>query len=395
MRIQFKLILIGFVTIALLMAVVGFVGIQSTQEVVDRFDEIVDETTPAILALGKIESAVNKILGEAVSFALVESEALLIGEDEAKQNLETLEQLILSSESTKEDMRIYVEGLLAAEATEEGAAAAAAAAEFFELEEAKEELEYWEDEFAKVAEDETEQKFVEEIEEHESTLFSAAVALVNAKKDGKSGGIILDLKEELEAEEEAFEEVIDRAIENEQIELLEQDNFANAAAAAAAARILIIGVFVSVLLAIGMGVFISRSVARPLKELQYVAAQIIAGDFSVRAKVGSKDEIGQLAESFNSMTDFLVESRRLPENILRSMKDSLFVVDTKGNITEVNQSALDVLGYSKEELIGQPISKVFGNVAQKNSEVEVEESGKKKPIRYVVAKDQEEEKDDV
>jgi nitrogen fixation/metabolism regulation signal transduction histidine kinase len=394
MRIQFKLILVGFVVIAVLMGVVGFVGIKSTSEVAERFDEIADETTPALLALGKIETTVNKIQAEAISFALVDSEVSLIKVGQAQDKLEKLANFILSEDRNEDELLALATSSLVKE--EGAAAAAAAAAEISELEEAKEELEFWEDEFAKVAEDELEQGFVEEIEEHEVLLFNAAVALVNAKQAGEQGQTILDLKEKLEKEEDDFEEVIERIIEHETNDLLEQDKLADAAAAAAAAagRILAVGVVASVLLALGMGIFVSRSVARPLKELQHVAAQIIAGDYSVRAKVNGKDEIAELGEAFNAMTDSLVESKRLPENILRSMRDSLFVVDTKGNITEVNDAGLEVLGYKKEELVGAPISKVFGGTrgnSQKLTRNDAEESAKKKVIRYVPDETQPEE----
>ena len=96
-----------------------------------------------------------------------------------------------------------------------------------------------------------------------------------------------------------------------------------------------------------------------INKLSAAVRDIMAGNFSKRVKVESKDEIGQLAESFNKMSDSLLEAKRLPENILQSMKESLFVVDTKGNITEINRAALDALGYEKEELIGKPISEVF------------------------------------
>jgi HAMP domain-containing protein len=347
MKIQFKLILVGFVVIAVLMTVVGFLGISATNEVAERFDEIADETAPALLALGKIETSVSKIHTEAVSFAYIDAELAL---------------------------------------TEEGAAAAAAAAaEISELEEAKEALEFWEEEFAKVAEDEVGQGFVEEIEEHEVSLYNAALALVRAKQEGKQGQIMLDLKEKLEREEEDFDELINRVIENEKGELVEQDE-ATAAASAAAGRILTVGVIASALLALFMGVFVSRSVAKPLARLRDVADAVARGDLTKRAEVKRKDEIGQLAASFNAMTESLLEAQKLPRSILRSMKDSLFVVDTKGNITEVNRAALEALGYKKEELVGAPISKVFGTGASaKPREIDA----KPKVIKYIPDPEQE------
>jgi HAMP domain-containing protein len=352
MRIQFKLILVGFVTIAILAGAVGFVGIRSTQKAGEGFEKITHHTIPVLLALGKIEALVSKVHTEAIGVSYIYAELAF---------------------------------------TEEGAAAAAAA-EILQLEEAKEALEFWEDEFIKVATHEEDKIFVREIKEREATLYSAALALVRAKQDGRQGQEMLDLKEELEREEENFEELISRVIENERTELSDQDNEAHAQVSVATGSILAIGIIASTLLALGMGVFVSRSVAKPLKELQHVAARIIAGDYTVRAEVKGKDEIAELAGAFNAMTESLIASRRLPENILRSMKDSLFVVDTKGDITEVNEAALEALGYTKEELVGKPISKVFGNIANVKEQGEQKDAGNTpRAVKYVPATEEGEE----
>lgn len=67
----------------------------------------------------------------------------------------------------------------------------------------------------------------------------------------------------------------------------------------------------SVLLAVViiMAVVIARTMSRPIKELTKVSGVIAAGDFSARAQVSTRDEIGTLARSFNAMTDKLVEAK--------------------------------------------------------------------------------------
>jgi signal transduction histidine kinase len=67
----------------------------------------------------------------------------------------------------------------------------------------------------------------------------------------------------------------------------------------------------SVLLAVVvvMAVVIARTMSRPIKELTKVSGVIAAGDFSARAEVSTRDEIGTLAMSFNAMTDKLVEAK--------------------------------------------------------------------------------------
>jgi signal transduction histidine kinase len=51
--------------------------------------------------------------------------------------------------------------------------------------------------------------------------------------------------------------------------------------------------------------FISRALVMPISELAHAASSIARGDFSTRVSVRRGDEVGQLAESFNLMTDRL------------------------------------------------------------------------------------------
>ncbi len=127
---------------------------------------------------------------------------------------------------------------------------------------------------------------------------------------------------------------------------------------------------------------LANSFTSPIRELSEVSQRIGAGDLKARSSIKSKDEMGRLAASFNNMADNLLEARRLPENILHSMKESLFVVDTQGKISEVNRAALDALGYEKEELVGKPINEVF---ARKGADERTEK--KSKAVKYVPAED--------
>lgn len=103
----------------------------------------------------------------------------------------------------------------------------------------------------------------------------------------------------------------------------------------------------------------ANSFTYPIRELFNVSKRISEGDLRARSEIKRKDEIGELAASFNRMADNLLEARNFPENILHSMKEALFVVDKKGNISEINSAALKALGYKKNELLGKPISRVF------------------------------------
>jgi len=58
-----------------------------------------------------------------------------------------------------------------------------------------------------------------------------------------------------------------------------------------------------------MAFLMAHSIASPIKELTRVSSVITGGDLSARARITTQDEIGELAGSFNRMTDRLVEAK--------------------------------------------------------------------------------------
>ncbi|MGA1871543.1 MAG: sensor histidine kinase [bacterium] len=122
------------------------------------------------------------------------------------------------------------------------------------------------------------------------------------------------------------------------------------------------------LIAVSIGLFILRFVNKPIKELAYSTRRITQGDFEYHIHNNSEDEIGELAKSFNRMTDNLrrfreqlLHAKEYIHNILKSMKDALIVVNPDGRIKTVNQATLSLLNYDNEEdLVGQPVKKIFG-----------------------------------
>ena len=113
-----------------------------------------------------------------------------------------------------------------------------------------------------------------------------------------------------------------------------------------------------------MGVFMVKLV-QPIKRLSIGAGKIGAGDLNYEVKIESTDEIGHLAESFNRMTYNLREttvSKEYVENILKSMNETLIVSTPDGRIQTVNQATCDLLGFKAEELVGEPVGKIFGEI---------------------------------
>ena len=66
---------------------------------------------------------------------------------------------------------------------------------------------------------------------------------------------------------------------------------------------------VGILLAILLSGWVAARVTRPIERLAEAAREVAAGNWDTHVEVTSRDELGELAESFNPMTQQLVEQR--------------------------------------------------------------------------------------
>jgi len=64
-------------------------------------------------------------------------------------------------------------------------------------------------------------------------------------------------------------------------------------------------IIIAMLVAIGLGLFTSRIISNPVRQLVHNAGRIADGDLDVAVPISTKDEIGQLADAFGKMTDNL------------------------------------------------------------------------------------------
>ncbi|MFA5975060.1 MAG: ATP-binding protein [Elusimicrobiota bacterium] len=105
-----------------------------------------------------------------------------------------------------------------------------------------------------------------------------------------------------------------------------------------------------------------RRLLLPIKSLSEGTSRISHGEYGINVPVFSRDELGQLANDFNQMSKALAEttiSKDYLGNILSHMIDPLIVLSMDGIIQTANQAVLDLLGYAKQELEGQPAHTLF------------------------------------
>lgn len=88
-------------------------------------------------------------------------------------------------------------------------------------------------------------------------------------------------------------------------------------------RLFMISGGLSIIIAIILVYIFSVKFTRPLKQINQVAKKIAGGEFNNRLVVNSKDEIGQLADSFNHMLDDLQELEQMRRGFIANVSHEL------------------------------------------------------------------------
>ncbi|MCB0034453.1 MAG: HAMP domain-containing protein, partial [Anaerolineales bacterium] len=123
-----------------------------------------------------------------------------------------------------------------------------------------------------------------------------------------------------------------------------------ASAVATSGRLLAFLFAISTMAVLFLGFVIARRIIRPLEQLVDVSTAVVEGDFERRTNIEQGDEIGDLARSFDMMTNYLVTRNREfaaqasnLNTILNSIADALVVLDQDGHIVNTNEAAREIL----------------------------------------------------
>jgi len=122
--------------------------------------------------------------------------------------------------------------------------------------------------------------------------------------------------------------------------------------------------------ALGLAVVLSEQFSRPLGLLAEGTRAVAQGDFSRRHPVQSRDELGVLTESFNTMTAQLAEAkateeeqrraiettRAYLESVLANLSAGVLAFDNAFRLRTANPSAAVILQQPLVELVGVPLA---------------------------------------
>lgn len=88
-------------------------------------------------------------------------------------------------------------------------------------------------------------------------------------------------------------------------------------------RLSVLVMFLCFVLAVVIGIYLSKRITKPIIKLRDATREISKGNLDTKITVKSKDEIGDLATSFNQMTSDLKQSKRKLEEYSRTLEDKV------------------------------------------------------------------------
>jgi two-component system phosphate regulon sensor histidine kinase PhoR len=124
-------------------------------------------------------------------------------------------------------------------------------------------------------------------------------------------------------------------------------------------RLYVSTLFVVIILALFLASKISNVIVKPIKDLEHITERISKGELGIRVAVYTKDEIGQLGKTLNSMAEKLqstikdsFEKQNRLEAILKSMDSGVIAIDRSHKVIMINPYAKKIFGI-KKDIIGQ------------------------------------------
>jgi len=142
----------------------------------------------------------------------------------------------------------------------------------------------------------------------------------------------------------------------------------------------------AILLASIVSFFLSRTLSRPLVQMNKVATEMARGNFENKIDVKSDDEVGLLGASLNYMSNQLKnnimelshEKEKL-ENIIASMSDGVITLDPQGNIILINNPAESLLAKCIQQT--DFMNKIFDCLTMSDFKLMFEEVRKEKQMQ--------------
>jgi two-component system nitrogen regulation sensor histidine kinase NtrY len=137
---------------------------------------------------------------------------------------------------------------------------------------------------------------------------------------------------------------------------------------------LIIVTLIAMMAAIWLAFYMAREITTPIRQLAEGTVKVAGGDYDIHIDQEGRDEIGFLVQSFNKMTHDMQQSqaqlattyrqlsdshalisnqKRDMEILLKNVAAGVIGIDAAGRVTNINDSAAQMLRLKREEVLGQ------------------------------------------
>ncbi|MEW6376187.1 MAG: methyl-accepting chemotaxis protein [Thermodesulfobacteriota bacterium] len=280
----------GFIIVVLTVLIIGFTGWRGVSQTNNALEEVNNIHLPGILALGIIKEAQTAVMKSVHSLLIME---FLIDRNEMNYQIKSLEE---AWKRVEEGVTIYDT-----------------------LPKTKEEVEIWKD--LKLTWERLKENTKQITEFSKSGSRDPAIRLVTGK--GRDAFVICDrfIADLISLKRKIAGEVEKRS----------------KAQADRARMISLVGMIVGTLIALGLGIFLSRSITKPISRLVSATHLVAQGNFTGSLSVVKRnDEIGLLSESFSSMYENL-------KNILGKTQEA---------VTHITSASAEILAAAQQQSAG-------------------------------------------